>query len=125
MSRAAAPEVLRQVMAAGLHPCCSDLKVGDRHLRFVLNEAGRAQLAQDARFLADPWNFLHLDVGPNLRGFRSINGSLGKGSLQIVVSEPSGAAYADVDAYNTQDVVNIVAHLFGGVIPGWFKRRRA
>jgi hypothetical protein len=122
MSRAPAPEVLRQLMAAGLHPCCSDLTVHDQHLRFVLSEAGRAQVAADARFLSDPWNFLHLDVGPNLRGFRSINGSLGWGSLQIVVSEPTGAAYADVDRHNTQDLVNIVGHLFGSVIPGWFRK---
>ena len=112
-------------MAADLHACCADLVVNAHDLRFTLSPEGRERLIQDERFLQGPWHLLHADVGPNRRDFRSINGVFGRGSLQIVVSEPSGRAYADVDRHNTQDLVNIVGHVFGAVIPGWFKRKKA
>lgn len=125
MSRAAAPEVLRQLMAAGLHPCCHDIQVRDVYLRFVLSDVGRALLAIDSRFARGVLHGLHADVGPNREDYRSHTGSLGRGSLQIVVDRMTGAAYADVDRWSPySDVVGMVGHA-GEVIGGWFKRLRA
>lgn len=82
-------------------------------------------------FIEGCWYHLHPDIPPPKTEFRSVTNSLGPGSLQIVINTATGAFEADVDKYNTQDVVNIGGHLGGEVLwpklkaffGGLFKRR--
>ena len=122
--RAPAPDVLRQVMRAGLHGHCHDLQVRDVYLRFVLSDAGRAQLDADPRFACGLLHGLHADVGAHRRDYRAHTGTFGKGSLQIVVDWMTGNAYADVDRWSPySDVVGFLGHA-GEVIGGWFRKAR-
>lgn len=83
------------------------------------------KLKQDARFACGVFYGLHRDVGHDLIDFRSFTGTLGKGSLQLVIDKKTGACYADIDGHNPyQDLVGTLGHLFGAVIPGFFKRKR-
>lgn len=83
-----------------------------------------SQLSNDPRFAEGELHHLHPDVGENLRDFRSYNGSLGRGSLQIVLDEKTGRFYADIDAWNPyQDLVNFLGHT-GEVIGGFFRKLR-
>ena len=79
-------------------------------------------LGADPRFKRDIWNFLHSEI-KDPTGFREYKVYGRKGSTQIIVGEKDGRkdyCHVDIDAHNTQDLFNIVAHLTAGVI---FKRR--
>lgn len=79
-------------------------------------------LKQDPKFANGIFYQLHRDVGDKLIDFRSYNGSFGKGSLQIVIDQATGYCYADVDKYSPyHDLVSIMGHAFGEVIPGFFR----
>jgi hypothetical protein len=71
----------------------------------------------------DPWNFLHRDLGKDLCGWRSWNGTYGEGSMQMVWSRYTGRVHVDVDRWNTQDLVNVVPHL--AVEVGWPRLKKA
>lgn len=80
------------------------------------------RLKTDRRFACGIFYGLHRDVGEDLIDFRSFNGELGRGSLQLVIDKRTGACYADIDAHNPyQDVVRIVGH-FGELVGHWWKR---
>lgn len=72
-------------------------------------------LRHDARFYEDCWNFLHPEIEDPV-GFREFKTPERKGSAQIVIGQVDGRFHMDVDGHNTQDVVNIAAHLGWEVI---------
>lgn len=75
------------------------------------------------RFASGVLYGLHEDVGSHLHDFRSFTGQFGTGSLQIVLDDQTGAFWADVDEANPyEDVVNIVHHTFGEVVPHWVQK---
>jgi hypothetical protein len=83
------------------------------------------RLHHDPRFASGVFYGFHRDVGGDLIDFRSYNGELGEGSLQLVIDRFTGAIYADIDRFNPyQDVVRIFGHLFREVLPGFFRRRK-
>jgi hypothetical protein len=85
------------------------------------------RLQQDARFANGVFYQLHRkDFGPDaaLTEFRSYRNTLGKGSLQIVFDQKTGAVYADIDGHNPyEDVVSIIGHNVT-VLKNWFRKRR-
>jgi hypothetical protein len=91
--------------------------------RGVLSPAGRSLLRQDPRFQSGPFSLLHPDI-PEPRGdYRSLKGAFGKGSMQLVVCDATGEFWCDVDRYSAyQDVVNILGHTFGEVLPHKLRR---
>lgn len=104
--------------------------VGDRALNCyihpVMLPAFMDELEKDPRFYRDMWWRLHREVGTHLISFRSLRGVTGAIddlSMQIVFDTVTGKFYADLDRYNTQDVVNVIGHLIVEVIP-WPWRRR-
>lgn len=81
------------------------------------------RLSSDPRFARGAFHGLHQDVGGKRVDFRSFSGAIGRGSLQLVISRETCRAYADIDKHNPyQDVVSIIGHNFGEVIPHWLKR---
>lgn len=114
--------------------------------RGTINLATVPMLVADERFTCLGWPdyALHTEVGSDLIGFRSITGragSLGKRSLQLVISckpvlvNPDGTRigqfYADTDLTNPdQDLAGLVVHagqvVYGGLkaIGGLFRRRK-
>jgi hypothetical protein len=110
--------ILTQLEAADLVRFFRDVPLDGKGyaLGIVNADALTSYLNDHAGFLADDWHHLHPEVGKPRISFRSVNGRFGKGSIQIVYNTQDGRCYADVDRFNTQDVVNIVAHLFGEVI---------
>jgi hypothetical protein len=66
-------------------------------------------LATNPKFLSGPLHRLHRDVNrdgikdKNSCEFRSIRGSFGRGSVQIVINIPTCSLEADVDAYSPYD----------------------
>lgn len=107
-------EVLRQLRRSGYFPAGFN--------RYTLSAdgttlVGNVQVALvdllklDTHFAHGNFYGLHRDVGAALIDFRSYNGALGKGSLQLVISRATGDCYADVDDHNPyQDVVRFVGH---------------
>lgn len=76
----------------------------------------------DTRFLHGPLYGMHLDVGHHLRDYRSLRGSLGKGSMQFVPDVVTGHFYSDVDRFNFyEDVVGAFGHSFLEVMPYWIR----
>lgn len=128
--------VLDQLSAAGLLPHILPASNYPRQFKGVgLLPEMIDCLRRHPSMLEGEWHWLHPSVGFPRTEFRSITGSLGPGSLQVVINTETGAFEADVDLHNTQDVVNIVAHLGGEVlgsklkragsaIAGWFRRKR-
>jgi hypothetical protein len=81
------------------------------------------RLLRDERFANGIFYGLHRDVGADLIDFRSYNGTFGKGSLQLVIDQVTGMCYADLDKFNPyQDVVSVLGHMIGEVIPNRVKR---
>jgi len=80
-------------------------------------------LEADERFANGPLHGLHADVGEDRTDFRSYRGTLGEGSLQLVIDRKTGRFYADIDEWNPYaDVVNWVGHAFGEVVPHFFAK---
>ncbi len=78
-------------------------------------------LTADVRFATGDLYQLHRDVGDHLTEFRSYRGALGSGSLQMVIDTRTGRFYADIDRFNPYaDLVNILGHTFGEVLPHFF-----
>lgn len=112
-----AADVLKYVVSVDSH--------GDEDtaLRGYMDLAVIDALDQDPRFARGPLHRLHADVGTHLTEFRAHPGEIGDGSLQIVIDQQTGRFYADVDLFSPYtDVVNIVGHSFGEVVPHWAKR---
>jgi hypothetical protein len=123
-----AAEVLAQILAAGCEP----------HLvTYELHEATEEKgpwihgfmalavldvLRADPRLQEGIWHHLHPEVGRPRTEFRGYIDEVGPGSVQIVINTITGCFSADVDRFNTQDVVNIGGHSFGEVIPNFFRR---
>lgn len=81
------------------------------------------RLQKDPRFAQGGLHRLHKDVGDDLTEFRSYNGELGKGSLQIVIDKETGRFYADIDKHNPyNDLARFFGHAFGEVVPNFFRR---
>jgi hypothetical protein len=122
-------EIERQLQQAGYLDAFTSLSVSEdgSHLMGRVPCDIVDALILDARFANGVFYQLHrddFDPGADLTEFRSYNGTLGKGSLQLVIDRRTGACYADVDKFNPyQDVVRIIGHTFGEVIPNWFRRR--
>jgi len=123
--KVAASAVLEQLDAAGV--LSQSLSLEEREASVV----GRlplmviGQLRADERFAEGPLYKLHADVGEDLTEFRSYRGTLGRGSLQIVIDKETGRFYADVDAFNPYaDLVNFVGHSSEVVAGVWRKLRR-
>lgn len=54
----------------------------------------------------------HKDIGPDRVDYRSNRGSLGAGSLQVVISKRTGMALIDMDRFSPyEDVVSHIGHL--------------
>jgi hypothetical protein len=126
MPRSRSAEVQAHLDAAGLTPF-----IVESSTPFDGKVAGRLRLLaiptlrRDPRFQEGIWHLLHPNVGKPKTEFRANRGELIEGSensLQVVINLKSGAFEADLDKYNTQDVVNIVGHLFGEVLPGWVRK---
>lgn len=84
------------------------------------------KLKQDKRFCCGPWHLLHADVGEPRVEFRSHTGSLGKGSLQIVINTETDRYYMDLDRFSPySDLVGVFGHLFGEVVPWPWKRKKS
>jgi hypothetical protein len=87
-----------------------------------------AALASDDRFANGVFYQLHrkdFDPSAVLTDFRSHPGTLGDGSLQVVVERTTGIIYADVDRFSPYaDLVNVIGHLFGEVLWNRVKRAR-
>ena len=130
-------EPLRQLEAAGYLQYLSEIDIREDGVTVyakcdpVLVSLLRGDVG---RFQCGPWHLLHDDIGPNRVDFRAYKGALGEaypGSLQIDVSQhgpPPWNLYADVDAFNTQDLVNIAGHLGHDVTwpkLKWFARKVA
>lgn len=116
-------EAHRQLEAAGCLPFLRDVLVSQFTVAAIAQLALVAKLRADTRFMSGIFFGLHRDVGDDLMDFRSFRGALGKGSLQIVLDKKTGRLYADVDRYSAyQDVVNVIGHLFGEVVPHWARR---
>jgi hypothetical protein len=79
------------------------------------------RLKNDPRFLSGPLHTLHADIGEPRCEYRSKRGTLGKGSLQLVINQQTGKFWADVDkASPYDDVVGQVIHS-GEVVWGFLK----
>lgn len=112
----------RQLLLAGVLGYLYDVEVDGERIRAKADATIVKRLRNDTRFLSGPLHGLHADVGPDRMDFRSIRGSLGKGSLQIVYDPVTTMFYADCDAASPyDDVVGFVWHA-GEVIGHWFKR---
>lgn len=117
-------EAYKQLTQCGALAYCTNVRIlgpvvyADVDLEII------AWLKEDVFFLEGVGHLLHADVGGDRCDFRSIKGSFGSGSLQIVISRQTWKLYADVDGFSPyDDVVGLVGHFFGEVIPGWFKKR--
>ena len=106
-----ASEVIAQLHVAGLLPFMPKVSVGASSVSGCATLTILGYLRQHPAFYEDIWNFLHPEIPEPRTGFRSYTGAFGDGSTQIVICTETGHFHADVDGSNTQDVVNIVAHL--------------
>lgn len=87
-----------------------------------LSLVGVVALRKDERFVEGPLSGMHPEVGEPRTEFRSVRGSLGPGSLQVVVNLQTGVCFLDVDRFSPyDDVVGFVGHT-GEVLSGWGKR---
>jgi hypothetical protein len=112
-----------QMAAAGLVDYLVTVDATDTQWRGQLRLEVIPYLAADPRFAQGPLHQLHPEVGTPRTEFRSYNGALGTGSLQVVINTQTGAFYADVDKHNPyNDVVRFLGHAFGEVVPGFAKR---
>jgi hypothetical protein len=117
VGRPTGDQVLEQLKAVGCFQFIHDYIVGP------ISVAGTCELRmvahvlrKDARFIEGFLHWLHVDVGPNRTDFRSVKGSVGVGSLQVVVDLKSGRFYSDVDGWNPyQDLVNWIGHTVSDV----------
>lgn len=115
-------EVGRQLLLAGAAPYLARIEFQGETVRAIAVPGLVAVLRANDRFIEGLLHGLHGDVGPNRTDFRSIRGSFGKGSLQIVLDPLTGVFYADVDRFSPyDDVVGFVGHA-GEVIRGWWRR---
>ena len=87
------------------------------------------RLREHPHFQCGPWHMLHRDdIGEPCTEFRSLRGAFYPDrSLQVVVNTETGKYHADLDEFSAYaDVVNIVGHVFGEVVPNrlkrWFRR---
>ena len=87
----------------------------------VLHPVTRVALANDTRYIEGPLGVLH-DVGEPKTEYRSVRGTFGKGSLQVVVNTETGQCILDVDRFSPyDDVVGFLGHAWE-VMRGWFRR---
>lgn len=118
--------VVRQLSACGALPGLIPVEVTQSVVRATATCAALTALASrlklDHRFAHGVLHGLHADIGPNRQDFRSYRGSLGKGSLQIVLDCSTGKFYADVDRFSPyEDLVGWFGHS-GEVLRGWWRR---
>jgi hypothetical protein len=115
--------VLEQIARAGYLPYLSEWERNGDTMIGMIHPSAVELLKADARFANGIFYGLHRDVGKNLIDFRSYNGELGEGSLQLVIDRRTGRFYADIDAHNPyQDVARVVGHLFGEVVPNAIRK---
>lgn len=114
----------QQLLEAGVLGYLYDVEIDGERIRAKADATLMKKLRNDDRFLEGILHGLHPDVGPSRRDFRSVRGSLGAGSLQIVYDPTTTHFYADVDhASPYDDVVGFVWHA-GEVIGGWWRKLR-
>jgi hypothetical protein len=115
-------EAIRQLHVAGYLSACVSREPAETGLRGVMDHTALPRLHADTRFACGLFYGLHRDVGQDLCDFRADRGTFGKGSLQIVLDKQTGNFWCDVDAWSPYtDVVNVIGHMFGEVIPGWWR----
>jgi hypothetical protein len=115
--------VLYQLTQSGYLPDFYEYQQNGQTLLGTVDLSIVERLLCDTRFANGVFYGLHRDVGHDLIDFRSYRGTLGKGSLQLVIDQVTGLCYADIDIWNPYaDLVGVVGHLFGEVIPHRVKR---
>lgn len=113
-----AAEALEQLGRAGYLPYVLSYEERPNGIHGRVMLALVPLLQSDERFASGCLYGLHTDVGDCLTDFRSYNGSLGRGSMQVVIDKQTGRFFADVDAHNPyQDVVRFMGHAFAEVVP--------
>ena len=107
-------EALRRLRVSGYAPYLDQIYVNGPTVTYVVNRKLlpilEKRLQHDEHFYACPWHALHAHLGGDRFCYRAYKED-GEGlSLQIVVSRETGRGDADVDRFNTQDLVNVVRH---------------
>lgn len=116
-------KIRAQLAKASLLPYVSDAEDKGHGVVGFVNLAVLPLLRSDPRFAEGVFYGLHQDVGHHLTDFRSYNGALGSGSLQLVIDQATGRFWADIDKHNPyQDVVRFMGHAFVEVVPGWLRK---
>jgi hypothetical protein len=117
-TRPAGVEVLAQLCCAGMYGYIDpdSLVVHETKVKGVMDVVALHAFRKHRSFQEGIWHLLH-DVGEHPTEFRSYRGAfVPDQSLQVVIDMETGVFEADVDRYNTQDVVNIVGHLVVEVV---------
>lgn len=116
-------EARRQLRRSGYDVGAHDLVVDAATVRGVIALSILPALRADLRFHEGPFHLLHADIPHPRTEFRSYRGTLGPGSMQFVINTDRGLFYADIDKFSPyEDVVGVVGHLFGEVLPHWVKK---
>lgn len=117
-----ATEVLAQLHMAGLLQFFPTLYVGPSSVSGSVDLRVIDFLRKDDRFLSGILHRLHPEVGEDRVEFRSIRGTFGDGSLQIVIGRDTERFHADVDAFSPyDDLVGFGGHT--GEVAGHFFAR--
>ena len=123
---AATPGPVRQRLAElGIDEFFLECQDNNTSVTGTVNSNFISSLRGDERFYEGPFHWLHPEVGHPKTEFREIKVKNRRGSLQVVVNTETSYCHVDIDKYNYQDVVNIIGHLFGEVLPSFFRRRHA
>lgn len=121
------PDVFAQLQDAGYAQLLTAWSLNGDTLVGTATPAFLARLRADDRFANGVFYGLHRDVGTDLADFRSYNGVLGPGSVQIVIDTNTLAVYADCDRFNPyEDVVRFLGHtgeVLGDGIRRLFRRK--
>ncbi len=119
-------EALKQLEASGYIVCFEGNPVpdGDGWQDWVTDSSLVPRLYEDARFqYGGPMDAgFHTNLGPlwQLVSFRSVRGTFGKGSLQIVVNVHTRRGYYDVDRTSPlDDLYGAMVHLYDVVKHIW------
>jgi hypothetical protein len=120
---ATASDVLDQLHAADLMRFFPTLYIGPQSVSGAVDLEIIPHLRHDARFLSGILHHLHPEVGGDRVEFRSIRGSFGAGSLQVVIGVDTERFHADIDRFSPyDDVVGFGGHAIVDVLPHWLKR---
>lgn len=115
-------ETVNQLIISRLYPLMTDVVLESRGLNAYGSPGLIHELESNKKFKEGWLHGLHVNVGKHRRDFRSIKGSFGRGSLQVVIDNRTYRMYADIDKDSPyDDVVSFVLHS-KDVIRNWFRR---